>query len=160
MKLRLISALSVAAIALAASPFAAKAQEAPTDYNYVGAGVGIGDVGDSDVGLAINGKFTVADHVSIRPGVISDLEFGADGETVILAPVTYDFNSITPNGKLLPFVGGGVSVSTEGAGAVGPLVTAGVDYRITDRWVANGSVNWSIYGDSQVNGIVGVGYSF
>lgn len=159
MKARIISALSVAALAIAVAP-AAQAQTAPTDYNYVGIGAGVGDVGDSDVGLAINGKFTVADNVSIRPGIISDLDFGDDGATTFLAPVTYDFNSVTPNGRLLPFAGAGVSVSTEGAGAVGPLLTAGVDYRITDNWIANGSVNWSIYGDSQVNGIVGIGYSF
>lgn len=159
MKARLISALSIAALAIVAAP-AAQAQTAPTDYNYVGIGAGIGDLGDSDIGLAVNGKFTVADNVSIRPAVLSDLEFDADGETVFLAPVTYDFNSITPNGKLLPFAGAGLSVSTEGAGAVGPVLTAGADYRFNDRWVANGSVNWSIYGDSQVNGIVGVGYSF
>jgi hypothetical protein len=40
------------------------------------------------------------------------------------------------------------------------LLTAGVDYRITDHVVANGTVNWSIYGNSQVNGSVGLGYSF
>lgn len=158
MKARLISALSVAAIALVATPFAAQAQ--PTDYNYVGLGAGVGNLGDSDVGLAVNGKFTVADHVSVRPGVISDLTFNSEGETVFLAPVTYDFDPITPNGKLLPFAGGGVSVSTEGAGAVGPLLTAGLDYRLNDQWVANGSVNWSLYGDSQVNGVIGIGYSF
>ena len=138
----------------------AHAQTAPTDYNYVGLGVGLGDLGNNDVGLSINSKFRVADQVSLRPGVMSDLSFNENGETVFLAPITYDFNPITDNGRLLPFVGGGVSVSTEGAGAVGPLVTGGVDYRISDNWTANGTVHWSIYGNSQVNGSVGVGYTF
>ncbi|WP_228040174.1 hypothetical protein [Nodosilinea sp. LEGE 07088] len=162
MKTRSIAAiaLGLAAASMAVLPMTANAQAAPTDYNYVGAGVGIGDLGTGDFGLSVNGKVTVADHVSVRPGVISDLNFSNTGETVFLLPVTYDFNPITPNGRLMPYVGGGLSVSTEGAGAVGPLVTGGVDYRITDRVVANGAVNWSIYGNSQVNGTVGLGYSF
>lgn len=162
MKTRLLASLSiglaVAAGAALASP--ASAQELQTDYNYVGAGLAVGDLGNSDIGLSINSKITVGDHVSVRPGVMSDLNFSNSGETVFLAPVTYDFNSITKDGRLLPYVGGGVSVSTEGAGAVGPLVTAGVDYRMGDNWTANGAVNWSIYGNSQVNGTVGIGYNF
>jgi hypothetical protein len=162
MKTRLLAALTagLATIAMAALPMAANAQEKTTDYNYVGAGVGLGDLGDSDIGLSINSKITVADNVSVRPGVISDLDFSNDGETVFLAPVTYDFSSLTDDGRLLPYVGGGLSVSTEGKGAVGPLLTGGVDYRLTDRLVANGAVHWSIYGDSQVNGSVGLGYTF
>ena len=145
---------------MAALPMAANKKKKTTDYNYVGAGVGLGDLGDSDIGLSINSKITVADNVSVRPGVISDLDFSNDGETVFLAPVTYDFSSLTDDGRLLPYVGGGLSVSTEGKGAVGPLLTGGVDYRLTDRLVANGAVHWSIYGDSQVNGSVGLGYTF
>jgi hypothetical protein len=153
-------ALGLTAASMVALPMVASAQERPTDYNYVGAGVGLGDLGNSSVGLSINSKITVADNVSLRPGVISDLNFSNTGETVFLAPVTYDFNPITDNGRLLPFVGAGLSVSTEGAGAVGPLVSGGVDYRITDRIVANGTVHWSIYGNSQVNGSIGLGYTF
>ncbi len=162
MKTRSIAAiaLGLTAATMAALPMAANAQERPTDYNYVGAGVGIGNLGNGDFGLSVNGKVTVYDNVSVRPGVISDLNFSNDSETVFLLPVTYDFNPITPNGRLLPYVGGGLSVSTQGDGAIGPLVTGGVDYRITDRIVANGAVNWSIYGNSQVNGTVGLGYTF
>lgn len=154
-------ALGLTTASLVSFPLTAQAQDLPTDYNYVGAGVAVGDLGNSDVGLSINGKVTVADHVSVRPGVMSNLNFDAtNGETVFLVPVTYDFNPVTQDGRLLPFVGAGVSVSTEGSGAVGPLLTGGVDYRITDRVVANGSVHWSIYGDSQVNGSIGLGYTF
>jgi hypothetical protein len=162
MKTRLLAALTLglATASMVALPMAAQAQENTTDYNYVGLGVGVGDLGDSDIGLAINSKITVADNISVRPGAISDLDFGANGETVFLAPVTYDFNSPMASGRLLPFVGGGLSVSTEGKGAVGPLVTGGVDYRLTDRLTANGAVHWSIYGNSQVNGTIGLGYTF
>jgi outer membrane protein W len=162
MKTRFIAAiaLGLTTASMAALPMAARAQEKTTDYNYVGAGVGIGDLGNSDIGLSINSKVTVADNISVRPGLITDLNFSDSGETVFLVPVTYDFNAVTSNGRLLPFAGAGLSVSTEGEGAVGPLLTAGVDYRITDHVVANGTVNWSIYGNSQVNGSVGLGYSF
>ncbi len=162
MKTRLLAALTagLATASIAAMPMTASAQEQTTDYNYVGVGVGLGDLSDSDIGLSVNSKITVADNISVRPGVISDLDFGSDGETVFLAPVTYDFDSLTANGRLLPYVGGGLSVSTEGKGAVGPLLTGGVDYRLSDQWVANGAVHWSIYGDSQVNGSVGLGYTF
>jgi opacity protein-like surface antigen len=162
MKTRLFAALAfgLATASMAVLPMAAQAQERTTDYNYVGLGVGLGDLSDSDIGLSVNSKITVGDNVSVRPGVISDLDFSNNGETVFLAPVTYDFNSLTNDGRLLPFVGGGLSVSTEGAGAVGPLVTGGVDYRINERLTANGSVHWSIYGDSQVNGSIGLGYTF
>ncbi len=162
MKTRLLAALTagLATAAVVAMPMTASAQENTTDYNYVGLGVGLGDLGNSDVGLSVNSKVTVADNISVRPGLISDLDFGSNGETVFLAPVTYDFDALTDNGRLLPYVGGGLSVSTEGKGAVGPLVTGGIDYRLTDRLVANGAVHWSIYGNSQVNGTVGLGYTF
>lgn len=159
MKTRSIAAiaLGLTAATMAALPMAANAQDASTDYNYVGAGVGISD----DIGLSVNSKFTVADNISVRPGVISDLDFnGADGETVFLLPVTYDFNAVTPNGRLLPYLGGGLSVSTEGSTSVGPMLTGGVDYRITERIVANGAVNVSFYDNTRVNGSVGLGYNF
>ena len=146
----------VGAIALS-SP--AQAQSAPTDYNYVGVGVGVGDLGDSDLGLAVNSKVTVGNNVSVRPGLITDFDF-SDGQTSFMIPVTYDFNPITSNGKLLPYAGGGVAFTTGDDSDVGPLLTAGVDYRVTDKVTLNGAVNWSIYDDSQVNGVVGVGYPF
>ncbi|WP_225885279.1 porin family protein [Leptolyngbya sp. KIOST-1] len=162
MKTRSIAAiaLGLTAASMVALPMAANAQQAPTDYNYVGAGVGIGNVGTSDVGLSVNSKFTVADNISLRPGVITDLNFSGNGETSFLLPVTYDFNPVTNNGRLLPYVGAGLSVATEGSTTVGPLVTGGVDYRITDRIVANGGVNWSLHGNSRVNGTIGLGYTF
>lgn len=158
MKTRSIAAiaLGLTAASMAALPMAANAQNASTDYNYVGAGVGISD----SVGLSVNSKFTVADNVSVRPGVISDLNFSDNGETVFLLPVTYDFNAVTNNGRLLPYVGGGLSVSTQGSTSVGPMLTGGVDYRITERIVANGGVNVSFYDTTQVNGSVGLGYTF
>jgi opacity protein-like surface antigen len=159
MKARL---LSIAALGIAGSVTLAStayAQSVPTDYNYVGLGVGVGDVGSSDVGLSVHSKFTVGNNVSLRPGVITDFDFD-DGQTAFNIPVTYDFNPVTRNGKLLPYAGGGLAFTTGDDSDVGPLVTAGVDYRVTDNVTLNGAVNWAIYDDSQINGVFGVGYTF
>jgi hypothetical protein len=145
---------------VAAAPLSAKAQQAPTDYNYVGIGVGVGDLGpNSDVGLAINSKFRVVNQVSVRPSVISDLDFSDDGNTQFTLPVTYDFNSPIANGRLLPFAGAGASFST-GRDEVGPMLTAGADYRINRRLTANGTVNVNFFDSTDVNGVVGLGYTF
>lgn len=158
---------SVAALSLLGATLLATSAQAqpvasatlPTDYNYVGLGVGIGDVDDNDVGLAVNGKVTIGNNVSVRPSVLTDFDF-SDGETAFQIPITYDFKPITNNGKLLPYAGGGVAFTVGDEGEVGPLLTAGVDYRVTEKITLNGAVNWSIYEDSQVNGVVGVGYTF
>ncbi|MEM6839277.1 MAG: hypothetical protein AAF609_20835 [Cyanobacteria bacterium P01_C01_bin.120] len=159
MKARFFSMIALTLASSVAVATAAQAQTPTTDYNYVGLGVGVGDLGDSDVGLAVNSKFTVGNNVSVRPGLITDFDFD-DGQTAFLLPVTYDFNSVTQNGKLLPYAGGGIAARTGDDSDVGPLFTAGVDYRITDKVTLNGAVNWSIYDDSDVNGVIGVGYTF
>ncbi|MEL6764505.1 MAG: hypothetical protein AAFO87_12770, partial [Cyanobacteria bacterium J06607_6] len=128
--------------------------------NYVGVGVGVGDLGDSDLGLAVNSKLAIGSNVSLRPGAISDLDFTSDGETAFHVPITYDFNAVTPDGKLFPYAGAGVAVTTGEDSDVGPLLTAGLDYRVTDKVTFNGAVNWSLYDDSRVNGVVGLGYTF
>mgnify|MGYP005849765447 CR=1 FL=1 len=160
MKARLFSMmmLGLGAAAIASLPVSAQAQS--TDYNYVGLGVGVGEIGDSDVGLAVTSKFSVGNNLSVRPGVVSDLNFSGDGATQFTVPLTYDFNAITRDGKLLPYAGGGVAVTTEGNGDVGPLLTAGLDYRLNDRVTLNGGVNLSFYDNTTVNGVVGIGYTF
>lgn len=158
-KLFALVAAGLTSATVAMAPIAG-AQEAPTDYSYLGVGVGIGDVGpDSDVGLAINSKLRVANHVSLRPSVISDLNFDDDNSNTQLSlPVTYDFSS--PNtDRLLPFIGAGVTYST-GSEDFAPMATAGLDYRISRRVTANGTVNVNFYDETQVNGIVGLGYTF
>lgn len=160
MKARFFSITALAIAGVVAATSAASAQTAATDYNYVGLGVGAGDLGESDLGLAVNSKFTVGNNLSLRPGLVTDLDFSDEGQTSFTLPVTYDFNPVTRNGKLLPYAGAGVAVRTGDDSEVGPLLTAGVDYRVTDKVTLNGAVNWSIYEDSEVNGVVGVGYTF
>jgi len=160
MKVRFFSIAALAIAGVVAVSSAASAQTSATNYNYVGVGVGVGDLGESDLGLAVNSKFTVGNNVSLRPGVITDLDFSDEGQTSFTLPVTYDFNPVTRDGKLLPYAGAGVAVKTGDESAVAPLLTAGVDYRVTNKVTLNGAVNWSIYEDSEVNGVIGVGYTF
>jgi outer membrane protein W len=161
MKARLIASMSLglAAAAIAVMPGAANAQVAATDYNYIGAGVGVGGLEGSNVGLSVNSKFTVADQISVRPGVVTNFDFDDQG-TLISVPVTYDFGSFTPNGRLLPYAGAGLSVATGGDTSFGPMATAGVDYLLTDNLVLNGGVNVHFTDNTRVNGTVGIGYTF
>ncbi len=159
MKTQLFAVSTLGLIGSALFASAASANPVLPNYNYVGLGVGIGDVGNSDVGLAITSKISVADNVSVRPNIVSDLDF-SDGQTAFQVPVTYDFNAVTANGKLFPYAGGGIALTTGDDSDVGPLLTAGVDYRLTEQVTLNGAVNWAIYDKSQVNGVLSVGYTF
>ena len=122
-------------------------------YNYIG-------LGASDGGFAVNGKIELAKQLSLRPAVLTDIEFDDDTEVTIIAPVTYDFESPFKNGKLLPFAGAGLGGTTRDDGSVGLTVTGGVDYRASDKLTANGSVIWLPFDDDRVDFIVGLGYNF
>jgi outer membrane protein W len=77
-------------------------------------------------------------------------------------PLTYDFNTIgTGNYAINPYLGAGVG------GAIGEdstaefAVVAGADYRFAKKYVANGSVNYSPFANSDEIGFsVGVGRIF
>lgn len=143
----LIAGLTVSAVAVSASQASA---QSVNDYNYIG-------IGGSDEGFVINGKATLSDQLSLRPAAVTEFD-----DFTFLIPVTYDFNSPSQTGedKILPFAGGGVRIDTEGDENFGLLLTGGADYRITDKWVANGSANVSFIGDTEFDFILGVGYSF
>jgi hypothetical protein len=143
-----------ASAALLALPVKTSAQALP-DYNYLGLGGG-------DDGLVVNGKFTLSDNVSVRPSVATDFDFD-DGEDVsYLLPITYDFNAINASDSVYPFVGAGIGGDLGGDdNTVEFALTGGVDYRMGDRWVANGSVNYLPFADSdEVGFTLGVGYTF
>lgn len=142
-------AAGFAMAAIAATAGTASAQSA-NDYNYVG-------IGGSDEGFVINGKATLTRNLSLRPAVLTDFS-----DVTFLIPVTYDFAPITEAGGdgLLPFAGAGVRIDTEGSDNFSLLLNGGVDYRINERWVANGSVNLSFIGDTEFDFILGIGYTF
>lgn len=102
----------------------------------------------------------VADQLSIRPAIVTDFDFNDDSEVLILLPVTYDFGSPFKNEDIEPFAGVGLGGTTEDEGGIGAIVTGGVDYELTDRLVANGSVNWLLFDEEDVSFIIGVGYRF
>ncbi|MEM9164167.1 MAG: YadA-like family protein [Cyanobacteria bacterium P01_F01_bin.4] len=139
--------------ALLAWPIKAAAQQAP-DYNYVGLGGG-------DNGFVINGKVTVHDHLSIRPSVATDFDFDDDEDVAYVLPITYDFNSLDREGKLYPFLGVGIGGDIGDDSTIEFAVTGGGDYFISDRWVANGAVNYLPFADGdEVGFTLGVGYTF
>ncbi|NJN30400.1 MAG: hypothetical protein HC824_08180 [Synechococcales cyanobacterium RM1_1_8] len=142
----LMAGLALVTIATAAN--SASAQSA-NDYNYIG-------IGGSDEGFVINGKAKLTNNLSLRPAAITDFD-----DLTFLIPVTYDFSALSAGeDRLLPFAGAGVRFDTEGDENFGLLLNGGADYRITDRWVANGSANLSFVGDTEFDFILGVGYSF
>lgn len=143
----LIAGLALSAVAASATQGSA---QSANDYNYIG-------IGGSDEGFVINGKATLSDQLSIRPAVVTEFD-----DFTFLIPVTYDFSSPSQTGedKILPFAGAGVRIETEGDENFALLLSGGADYRITDKWVANGSLNLSVIGDTEFDFILGVGYSF
>jgi len=153
---RLSATLAIAAAALLAVPSGAQAQEAPS-YNYIG-------IGGGDNGFVINSKFSVADNVSLRPELATDFDFDDAEDVSYLLPVTYDFNTIG-SGKAAfnPFVGAGIAgdIGDDNDNEIEFALVAGTDYRFADRFVANGSVNYTPFADDDELGFtVGVGYLF
>lgn len=122
-------------------------------YHYIG-------LGATDRGFAANGKFEVGQQLSVRPAILTDVDFEDDTEVTAILPVTYDFESPFKNEKFLPFAGAGIGGTTEDDGSVGLTVTGGADYRASDKLTANGSVIWLPFDDDRVDFIIGLGYNF
>jgi opacity protein-like surface antigen len=121
--------------------------------NYIG-------LGATDEGFAVNAKIELAEQLSVRPAILTDVEFGDDTEVTAIAPVAYDFESPFKNGKFLPFAGAGIGGTTRDDGSVGLTVTGGADYRASNKLTANGSVIWLPFDDDRVDFMVGLGYNF
>jgi hypothetical protein len=115
----------VAIVVLSIAPGAIAAPAA----NYIGGGVRTGL--QDDTVFIINGKFKATDlgpnlSLSGRPTVMF-----SDGVELRLA-VTGEGEVVR---NLSPFLGGGVSINTDGSGKVYPLLNAGLDYRLADQLV-------------------------
>ena len=138
-------------VAIATLAGTAQAQTSDNDYNYVGGGI-------SDEGFVVNGKARLNSNLSVRPAAIVDYDFD---DVTFLVPLTYDAPAFEVGGSaLLPFGGAGVRVSTEGDTDFGVLLTGGADYRISERWTANGSINLTFIDDTDIDFVGGVGYTF
>jgi hypothetical protein len=151
---RIWAPLGLAAAALLAIPSGAFAQTAP-NYNYVG-------IGGGDDGLVLNGKLSVADNISIRPEVATDFDFNDSEDISYLVPITYDFNSVgTDNYQFNPYLGAGAAGAIGEDSTVEFAVVAGADYRFAQKYVANGSVNYSPFANNDEIGFsVGIGRIF
>lgn len=146
-----LSAALLAGLAITALPFSAKAQVVAD--RYVGIGV-------ADDGFVINGKVPIGDQLSVRPAAITNVNFSDDSDFTLLVPVTYNFDNLLTIDRLQPFAGVGLGGTTKGDGAIGAIATAGADYQLTDRLVANGAANFLLFDDSDTNFSAGFGYSF
>lgn len=131
--------------------------------SYVGIAGNLGLGGDSALGdgnFMVISKVGITDILSIRPSVV----LGDD--TVILAPVTYDFsfNQVAdPFSEALPFspyVGAGVALATGDASELSFLITGGVDVPLSDKLTATAAVNAAFFDDTDLGLSVGVGYNF
>lgn len=135
--------------------------------SYIGAGINIGVLGNDtalgDTNFTLFSKFRLlrALPVSLRPAVV------IGDNTTFLVPVTFDIPlgatniPIVSRFPIYPYLGGGIIIPTGDGGDVGPLVSAGFDYRLSSQFTATAGVNvgWSS-GDVQLGVLLGIGYNF
>lgn len=138
---KLIAIIALAATTIAVTQSSALAGR--VGKNTIGPSVTFGN-GQSVFG--VNGKFGVADNVSVRPYV----NFPTGG-TDFGASLTYDWNLGRHNRSLTPFAGVGVNIATAGnQSATNAFAQAGADFNINDSVSLLGSVNVPL--SSQNNG--------
>ncbi|MCW6036327.1 porin family protein [Spirulina subsalsa FACHB-351] len=135
-----------------------------TTWNYVAGGVNVGLGGGTDLGtssFAVYSKIALPGTLSVRPGVLL-----GDSATLLL-PVTYDLRIPSPDpflpSTIFPYFGGGLAYTTRNAegNSIGPLLSGGVDVRLTDKLVVNGGINVGyLEKQVQVGLILGIGYIF
>jgi len=132
------------------------------DYSYIGFGFNIGSGDDEDktigdAGFIINSKIALNPSLSLRPAmVLSD-------DSAFLVPVTYDF---TIRGSdpfepvpLVPFIGGGLIFTTENDNNLGFLISTGLDYIFSQKFVANAGLNVGfLEKGTEVGFVLTVGY--
>lgn len=131
--------------------------------SYVGIAGNIGlsgsgtDLGDGN--FAVISKIGLTNTFSVRPGAVI-----GDNPTILI-PVTYDF-SFNPTDAfseplpIAPYLGAGVVIGTGDETDVGPMITAGVDFPITNQFTATAGVNIGFVDDTSVGLQIGVGYNF
>lgn len=137
-----------------------------SSYIGVGGNIGLGD-GDTALGdgsFAIFSKIGLTDIISVRPAVL----FSDD--PTILIPVTFDFipgvTGVTEDlsGRLglriSPYIGGGVAISTGGGDAFDFLLSGGVDVPLTPQFTATAAVNATLFNNTAVGLLLGLGYNF
>jgi hypothetical protein len=141
-------------VAIASLGSATGAIAAPA-ANYIGGGIRTGF--QDDTLFVLNGKFKATDlgntiSLSGRPTVMF-------GDEVELRLAVTGEGEVARN--LSPFLGGGLSINTDGGGQVYPLLNAGVDYRLGDQLVIQVGGNLLFKsGDTDTELTASLGYAF
>lgn len=132
--------------------------------SYIGIGANLGITGGSALGdgnFAVISKIGLSRYLSLRPSAVIDF----DDDATILVPITLDFARRQPlevtqdlGISLAPYFGGGAAITTDGD--VGPLLTAGIDVPIGQRFTANAALNVGFLDPVDIGFMLGVGYNF
>lgn len=135
---------------------------AKSNYSFIGVGVNIGFDSDGfsigDTGFAIDSKIALGSNFSIRPSAI------IAQESAFLLPVTYDFRfqdkETFEYEPITPYLGVGGYATTDELNEFGFLITGGLDYKLSDSFIANTHLNVGIGDSTEVGLVFGVGYIF
>ncbi len=140
--------LSIVASAAILSVATQLPSQAESKDSYIGPTILFG--GGSSV-FGVNGKFGIAENISLRPVVA----FGS-GDTIFGASATYDFNLLGQSStKFEPFAGIGVAFGNSST----VYAQAGTDFGITDNIVLNADLKIPLSGGGTLFGI-GAGFKF
>lgn len=126
----------------------------------IGVGGDIGFTGGPAMGqgsFSVSSRIGLSDNFSLRPSV------GFTDDVNFLIPLTVDFptGTISDNGfGFVPYLGGGVVITTGDDEQVEPMATAGVDVPLIDQLGANAQVNVGFLDDTEVGVNLGLSYSF
>ena len=143
-------ALSGFSLGIVASPQAAWAE--PAD-NYVGVGARGGF--NDDLAAVVGAKIKVTDFG----------EFSLSGRPAILIGDEIEYRvALTGEGEVSPdfliFAGGGLAINTDGSDDIDPLITAGLDYEVTERAIVQVGGNFIFKdGDTDAELITTVNYA-
>jgi hypothetical protein len=138
-----------------------RATQSGSSYIGIGGNIGVGD-GDTQIGegaFAIISKIGLTSYLSARPSLLI-----SDGVSILL-PITYDFTfGAGPTDELgfsaAPYLGAGAVISTEDDFDIDLLLTGGVDIPLGSQFTATAAVNVSLFGNTAVGVLLGVGYNF
>ncbi|MGJ3244788.1 MAG: hypothetical protein ACFE0I_01775 [Elainellaceae cyanobacterium] len=128
-----------------------------SSYIGVGANAGFGDGDDalSEFSFAAFAKIGFTPDISLRPSVI------IRDNVSVLVPITLDFfqRDVGPV-EIGPYFGGGLAISTGDDSEVGPLLSAGVDVPIDNRFTGTLGFNLAFFDNLNAGFLLGVGYNF
>lgn len=128
-----------------------------SSYIGVGANAGFGDGDDalSEFSFAAFAKIGFTPDISLRPSVL------IRDNVSVLIPLTLDFfqRDLGPV-EIGPYFGGGLAISTGDDSEVGPLLSAGVDVPIDNRFTGTLGFNLAFFDDLNAGFLLGVGYNF